>query len=399
MLDLSRIAPQVDAIINRLRAGSGEREAQLAKALGLIKIAGTDFENLKRKVLKSRTTWLIAGLVEPPGGRITAPEAPSEFTVLATDGSQIDVDRHQSTRCFLINIGRVRLDYGPSTGAVLESLPALYADQAELYMTDGLHEQAVEGNLLGIKRGIEELVHLTAIAGGVARGRAALALVDGSFILWGLAGEKYPAFVVEQLLEKGYLKALDDLRRAASGTDITAAAYISYPRSTDVANVLRLMVCPQEIADCDRHCKSLANGQRPCAMMAGLQDRDIFSRLLKEGERSALFFTQSKIVNERYGQHRVFFFYLKLDGEIARVEMPEWIALDKRKLGLAHALLLDQCRRGQGYPVALSEAHEQAVVTTSDRSNFLELLDTWFVKGHILQFNSAKSQSKRTRWI
>ena len=133
--------------------------------------------------------------------------------------------------------------------------------------------------------------------------------------------------------------------------------------------------------------------------MNGIQDRDIFSQTLKEGERSPLFFTQSKIVKDRYGPHRVYFFYLKLDGEIARVEVPEWISQDKEKLGLAHSLLLDQCRRGQGYPVALAEAHEQAVVTGADRENFLELLDTWFVKEHISQSSSAKSMSKKTRWI
>jgi len=47
--------------------------------------------------------------------------------------------------------------------------------------------------------------------------------------------------------------------------------------------------------------------------------------------------------------------------------LPEWAALDEELLNLTHSLVLDQCRKGQGYPVALSESHEQAVVTGVDR--------------------------------
>jgi NurA-like 5'-3' nuclease len=95
----------------------------------------------------------------------------------------------------------------------------------------------------------------------------------------------------------------------------------------------------------------------------------------------------------------VYFFYLKLEDEIARVEIPEWVAQDGKKLGLTHALMLDQCRRGQGYPVALSEAHEQAVVTGSDRQNFLQLMEVWLAEEHMSSSASAKSRSKKTRWI
>jgi NurA-like 5'-3' nuclease len=38
------------------------------------------------------------------------------------------------------------------------------------------------------------------------------------------------------------------------------------------------------------------------------------------------------------------------------------------------ARVLDQCEKGRGYPVALSEAHEQAVVRAADRRAFEELV-------------------------
>ncbi|GAI97134.1 unnamed protein product, partial [marine sediment metagenome] len=125
----------------------------------------------------------------------------------------------------------------------------------------------------------------------------------------------------------------------------------------------------------------------------------LFLNLLAEGERSALFISPSKIVEKRYGLHRIYFFYLRVDDEVARVEIPQWVATDKELLNLVHALVLDQCRRGLGYPVALSEAHEQAVVTAADREQFWQLVDSSLVEENMPSLTSAKSQSKRTRWV
>jgi len=166
-----------------------------------------------------------------------------------------------------------------------------------------------------------------------------------------------------------------------------------------VVNVLRLAICPHETADCDKFCGEINIGKRACDAVSGIQDRDLFDSLLGVGERSALFTSQSKIVRESYGRHRVNFFYIKLEDEIARVEIPEWVARDADKLGLTHALLLDQCQRGQGYPAALSEAHEEAVVTGADRRNFLQLVEISMADEHMPQTTSAKARSKNARWL
>ena len=75
------------------------------------------------------------------------------------------------------------------------------------------------------------------------------------------------------------------------------------------------------------------------------------------------------------------------------------VATDKGLLGLVHSLVLDQCQRGQGYPVALSEAHEKAVVTGADREQFWQLVESSLVDERLPTLSSAKSFSKRTRWI
>ena len=85
--------------------------------------------------------------------------------------------------------------------------------------------------------------------------------------------------------------------------------------------------------------------------------------------------------------------------EVARVEIPQWTALNEDLLNLTHSLTLDQCHRGHGYPVALSESHEQAVVTGADRENFWQMIEASLVDEHLPCLSSAKSRSKRTRWV
>jgi len=126
--------------------------------------------------------------------------------------------------------------------------------------------------------------------------------------------------------------------------------------------------------------------------------RELFSDVLETGERSAIFISPSRI-QKRYGAHQIYFFYLRVSDEVARVEIPRWVATDENLLSLTHALILDQCRRGQEYPVALSEAHEKAVVTMADRDNFWQVVESSLEEERMSTLGSAKSRSKRTRWI
>jgi hypothetical protein len=163
-----------------------------------------------------------------------------------------------------------------------------------------------------------------------------------------------------------------------------------------VVNALRVAACPHETANCDTYC---AAGKRGCDGLAGITDAQLFEALLAPGERSDIFSSRSRIVAEHYLQHGINFFYLRLDDEVARLEIPRWVADDKELLELMHCLTLDQCRRGQGYPVVLSEAHEQAVVTSADRQNFWQLVEAGLVEGHVPTPTTGKSSSKRTRWV
>jgi hypothetical protein len=397
-LDLTKVAAQVEGMVDELKAGGEDRQNRLNHALEVLHGKSDDFDNLKKKILASKTTWLVAGLVDGLNRRYNVSSLPDEFTVIATDGSHIDVDRHQSTRCYLINIGSVVLKYGSNPDALLESRPHLYAGDEELVIRqgDGSNRiQMIEGTLLGIKRSVEECRRLSELAAELPADCSCLALQDGTLIMWGL--EAYPEFVTESVLDKGFLSYLDEIKKCNIDKKLSLASYISYPRSTDVVNALQVALCPYNPLDTDIHCKNCVN--RECDAVASVRDRDVFSNLLADGERSDIFISQSSINDKRYGIHRVYFFYVRVEDEVARIEVPEWVAKDEYLLGLTHSLVLDQCRRGHGYPVVLSEAHEQAVVTGVDRDNFWSMVESSLIEEHISTPTSAKSRSKRTRWI
>jgi hypothetical protein len=395
-LDLSKIINQITGMVDSLKAHRDERQQQLQHAVAILHSQSNNLEQLAKKIEASKPTWLVARLVEPIDRHYQPQAAPREFTVIATDGSHIDVDRHQPTHCYLINIGGVVLHYGAHPEAMLDSIPHLYAGNEELFITSPEmqgREQPVEGALLGIKRGVEECKRLAELCADLPAGATGIGLIDGSLLMWSLAA--YPDFVSDIMLEKGFLTYLEQIRKLNQDREIPIASYISYPRSNDVVNALRVALCPRDTVDSDKcpECKT-----RECDFVAGVRDRELFAELLNSGERSALFISPSTI-QKRYGQNLVHFFYLKLDDEIARIEIPQWVAQDAKRLNLVHTLVLDQCRRGQGYPVALGEAHEKAVINGADRENFWQMVEASLIAEHLPTSGSAKSKSKKTRWV
>ena len=98
-LDLTKIASQVGSMVTRLKDARAERQKHLQCALDIVGNEAINLDDLKRKITASRTTWLVAALVDRLASHYGAPPTPAEFTIIATDGSHIDVDRHRSTRC------------------------------------------------------------------------------------------------------------------------------------------------------------------------------------------------------------------------------------------------------------------------------------------------------------
>jgi hypothetical protein len=400
MLDLRAVKNQIDAMVVQQRAGQLDFQHKLALALAQHRRWASGWEELALKIGRSRTSWLLpAGLSEPLDRAYPLPPRPSSLSVAATDGSQIYPDRHEIAGCFLINIGYILLPYGTGERPLMSSRPSLFYREEEVYAQWGGRRVLVNRELVGFRRGLMELTELAELSlAAQEEGHRVVALSDGTLILWSLEGK--PQDFKQDYLEAA-LGALERLRLAR----IPVAGYISRPGSQEVVNALKLGLCPLAEADCDR-CpwkpdslpsaeKGLWSGEGlPCGGVEGVSDAVLWRQVLKPGERSPVFRSSSRILDE-YGPHHVCFFYLHAGPEIARIEVPAWVAEDRGLLDLVHACAFDQAEKGQGYPVSLAEAHERAVVRNADREAFYRFLEQTFVKNEIRAGISTKSLKKR----
>lgn len=407
-LDLVRLATRIDELVTALEAATRLREARLARAERLL--AQLDVETLTRAVKRSEhANWLMALPLEPPGTHRPEPPLSAAYAALATDGSSIDVSRHSPVPCYVLNIGRAFLDYDAAE-AFLDNEADLAFSDDRLSLADqdnASRESAMTGNLLDAYRTAREMLALATLANGNGAARPLVALLDGQFVIWGLKESELSSSARKAIYDDGVLKALGALREIAERREFVLGSFISLPAAREVTNSLRAVACPREpIPDC-QDCPRQPGAGRPCDDVAGGPDRFLFASLLGEGERSAIFRRVSSATDfthadERYAAegHELRYFYLHIPGgEIARVEFPEWVAADPAAVDLLHVTILDQCRLGNGYPVVLQEAHEQAVIDSVDRRSFAALVEREMeMRGYQSQ-TSGKATSKHRRTI
>lgn len=400
-LDLTETAVQIDGMAAALGAGRVDKRLRLASALA----AARGFEPAayiaKRAQLGTELNWVTPDVNERVDAAYSTPPLPDDYCVVGVDGSHIDVSRHIPAHCYLINIGGMSLRYGGMPGASVFSEPRLYANEDELVIRDKsapYREETISGALLDAKRAVEELRGLQDTLRELPPDAPALGLIDGSLILFGMY--RHEEFVRRQLIGEEYVRVLDEIKRMASERTLAIASYISLPRSVEVVNALRVSVCPYPVANCDEECGTVRRDARPCDIqVGGVLDREIFADMLDMGERSAVFGSNAAIVRDYYGGHGVSFFYVRTGEEVGRVEVPDWVVEDEGLLGLVHSLVVEQCRLGPGYPVALKEAHEQAVVTGADRDFFVEQVSAALDEQGLPVYSSEKNISKMRRWI
>lgn len=384
-LDLLKVAPQVAQLGRSLegRAGWLARRQRLAR--DLLAELSPDWEALAERV--PPTAARFGEPREPLLTRRAAPPAPADHVVVATDGSQIEPDRHGLAEYFLINVGWAVIRYGARPDADLASEPRLYFEPEELAVLEGDRRVPIRGGHLAALRAVAELERVAALA--EAADGPAVALQDGTLLLWVM--EDRPVDFLRAYFLGPYARALERLR--AAGRPL--ASYVSRPRSAEVTSLLRDATCGGRVGAC-RRCVGLAASGCP---LDGLADRTLFSDLAV-GERSALFAVRLPAgLAEYYVGHRVHFCYLNVGAEIARLEVPEWVAADPRQLDLVQAVVLRQCELGQGYPVALARAHEQAVVTAMDRAAFALMLEAALARLGLEPRPSEKLLAKRLQAV
>ncbi len=296
------------------------------------------------------------------------------YIAISVDGSQIYPDRHNVLSCFLINTGSVVLPYGTeNTKVQLFSDPTVFAgvdEHQQPFTTDGVNCKRQE---LELRAGLD-------IAKKIKheyQNATSLLLFDGSLIFWHLSSKEIG--LRDQFLN-AYLALLDELY----AEKIPVCWYISMPKSKELMSLVRLYLCnfdtkKKELYEC----------------VDAVIDSGIMYGVLEPYTRSIVFSNHSSI-SEYYPNHlKPFFFYLHTGNEIGRVEIPSWVAQDEHMLDVIAQIVIDQCVKGGGYPVALAEAHEQAVVKGPDREFFYHFLQKMGMERNHTQSISRKSLKKR----
>jgi hypothetical protein len=402
-LDLGLTTYQLLSVLDGLAPNIQSRRRRLDDAIDRALAVPAD-EGAFRTAAVGRRPY-IAARTGPEGllGSQPPPEVPQDWTALSVDGSHIDVDRHLPLRCHLINLGGCAITYGASYGCQLLNEPTLAVDDADLYLRA---PNGASGETLSPARCWVRCARCGRWSAWPTPWRTCpmTALLDGTLSFWDLQRGQYPRYVADLLIAERLQPALARLRAASTNRrPVAVAAYTSRPRTTEVAGALRLMLCEQGDADCNRLCTARHSDLTSCDGAAGFDDRELFELVLGPGHRSPLY--RSSHLAARFalglatGQEWSHFYYLNGGAEIARVEVPDWLADDPELLALSHAMLVKQCELGLGYPVAISEAHEQAVITGHDREEFRRLTLMLLEQRGLPTPESAKATSKRRPWV
>lgn len=387
MLDLTKLTQQMQGFSEHLTLEFAANRERLELAQEYLKIANESQKELVEKQERWSNNILFANAtpLEPLATCIDIPTPPKVHTVVATDGSQIAPNHHEIAYCYLLNIGRVVLHYGQNLHPILDSLPEVFYRPEDLYISRQWGIRTEEW--MGYRRTASENSVLAELAISAKTSAPILAMVDGSLIHWIL--DTLPMDARDCILPP-ILEAWQQLYKAK----IPLMGYLSASRNVEAMNFLRLLACPYSAPDCINHCPNQL-GHLPCKKFDSLRDTTLWATQLKPGQRGPIWRSNARIL-ELYEDQPVYFCYVNVGTEIARIEFPAWVAENSVMFDEALGLMLAQVQKGYGYPVAIAEAHNQAVVRGGDKTRFFAMLERQMIKAGIKNVGiSSKEIRKR----
>jgi hypothetical protein len=308
------------------------------------------------------------------------------YTVLGVDGSQIYPDRHRGNIDYcVINVGGISIAYDEMNPVAVFSQPELISTQQPNEHGD-LERMTPE--FVDFLREARELECAAERALELKKNssRTPFVLIDGSIIFWQLEGSS--PYHQKMFLDR-YMAALDRLHAA----QIPYAGYISFPRSKELVNLIKLGRCRFKVANCIP-CHS-AYTTFPCRTADSFTDTQLLAPLLPQAHRTIIFGSSSHIINHYPAHQKPHFVYLNVGAEIARIEIPAWLASQADLCDALLGVMLDQADKGNGYPIILAEAHEQAVIKAADKEFFYQTIQAIGLQAQLELTASQKSIKKR----
>lgn len=331
-----------------------EQLCALAKEL-LLKYAA-EIQSLQQRVEEAANTLpalrCAVPVQEPLNDHRPAPQQPASPCILAADGSQINPDHHRRLEFGMINIGVFKMQTGANQVPQEKTFTKLLMEE-DLRSSGGSAE-----DVIALMRDAQERVTLAELA--AAEVPPVVALTDGPLELFRQPRQER---LYRAQFEK-FLRALEDLSRLSAAV----AGFEDKPRADLIVRLLELAYA---------HEKGSQPESRP---LEGVRDFELYSEILKPGERSAVFALQSLSSKDYKDRLKLYFFYLNVGTEqrpwLARVEIPQWVAASAPLLDLLHRTLVDQCQAlaTRPYPYALHRAHEVALISREEAQQIEDML-------------------------
>ncbi|PMB34272.1 nuclease [Fischerella thermalis CCMEE 5208] len=417
MLDLTKLTRQMQGLSQHLtqEAAASRQRLELAQQHFLNACDRQEEFIQKQEKWRDRILFASATPVEPLNTCIEIPVPPKVHTVIATDGSQIAPNHHEIAYCYLLNIGRVVLHYGQNKHPLLDSLPEIFYRPEDLYISRQWGIKTEEW--MSYCRTVSEATVLAELACSVVSKNTetspphtsrrdesrlyitshtphtpptpkipTLAMVDGSLIYWFL--EQLPFDARDRILPP-ILQAWRQMRDA----QIPLMGYLSASRNIEAMNFLRLLACPHPVPDCMSFCPNQLE-KVPCKVFEPLRDTTLWTTQLQPGQRGPLWRSNARIL-DLYEDLQIYFCYVHVGAEIARIEIPAWVAENTSLFEESLGLMLAQVQKGYGYPVAIAEAHNQAVVRGGDKARFFALLERQMIKAGLRNVGTSYKEARK----
>ncbi len=360
-IDYRQLYPKIRLFADQVEQSTLGRQQRCESALQVLAQYASEVEFLQERVdqalIQEGKTLRCAKPFETTlDASYPLPKPQSPMNLAAADGSQILPDRHAELYFGMINLGGVTLPQG-------SALFPMEVSQSEFWYGES---EDFNESLFNFRRDVLERKLLLEIS--LTLEPPVLALTDGPLELWMEYRTSDEGRQELRSLLQSYFETLERFR--AQG--ILLCGYVDRPQSAYVIRLLELAIAErQDLAESHRF--------RP---FKGVFDADLFVRLLRPGERSAIFRLQSPLQEQLPAESVICFFYLRTGSEveanIVRVEIPLWLARDRVLVDHLQYTLIAQCHQSGAYPYPylLHRAHEVAVVHPEDREVIVRSLLT-----------------------
>ena len=283
------------------------------------------------------------------------PVTTTQATLIAADGSQILPDRHAAVQYFVINVGAIAMQIGSGSSSQIFT-------QTDLHILDEFEDTIFSESQIALQRDVAERKKLLELAKNYVA--PIIAVTEGQLELWGAADINNSRDFEKTLVD--YLNALKEMQ----DQNIITSGYVDKPGANWVVRLLEIATLPKD---------ELRNVKKYHPFL-GVTDRWLFSNVLGQYQRSAIFALQAKSAEKYTDSIAIHFFYLNVGDQekpvIVRVDVPLWVVQNKEALDMLHCALIEQTQimSHKPFPYILHRAHETAVVSMREKEQVDQLL-------------------------